>query len=249
MQESYTPFILKAHLLHSVAFDTRFGVGLDSLLASSIRKRDKSRKNISGRELDGGLSKREVEIIELPLAKCLSNTEIWHWDATMGTVTNDEYMEEVGFIIQHTDIHALEQASLFQAYPTTISEKKGRYRARKTPIIKTLGQSVVWHGIGSPEAVYDLVKDIPSIGQRRTSGEGAIREWTIELSSPEYPKLFSHSIDNFSLARPCADECLESIEQESHIFLDSSQQRVGYRPPYWHFGNIENLNAPPLRIT
>jgi hypothetical protein len=249
MTEDYKPFILKAHLLHSVAFDTRFGVGLDSLLASSIRKKEKAYRNLSGRELDGGLSKREVEIIELPLAKCIFNTELWHWDATMGVVSNDEYMEEVGFIIQHTDIHALEQTSLLQAYPTSLSEKKGRYRARKTPIVKTLGQSVIWHGIGSPEAVYELVKGIPSIGQRRTSGEGTIQKWTIETVSPENLKLFSHSIDSETLARPCADECLETIEQESEIFLESSQQRVGYRPPYWHFGNIENLNAPPLRIT
>lgn len=253
MEQDNIPFTLTAHLFQGAAFDSRFGTGLDALLASTIRKKEKSLNNLSGRELDGGLSVREVRIVELPLAKCECNEELWHWEATMATVVdkgnakaNDE---EIGFFIQHTDIHALEQTSELQAYPSTISELRGRYRARRTPIVKTLGQSVVWNAIGSPEAVYDLVKDIPSIGQRRTSGEGAIRSWEITETKPENPLLFSHSLDGESLSRPASNECLHQIEKLTGILLEHSKQRVAYRPPYWHFGNIEELNAPPFRFS
>lgn len=248
--ENHQALRITAHLFQGVAFDTRFGVGLDSLLASSIRKREKSINGISGRELDGGLARREVETVELPLAKCLVNPQLWHWQCTMGVVLNEdtEQLDEVGFIIQHTDIHALEQASLIGAYPPRISEQKGRYRARKTPIVKTLGQSVVWHAIGCPEALYGLLKDIPSIGQRRSSGEGAIREWQVEpIEHPTNPTMFSHSINSKNLSRPCSSECLDFIHAETGVLLNSIQQRAGLRPPYWHFGNTEELRIPPLK--
>jgi CRISPR type IV-associated protein Csf3 len=252
MEPTFTPFTLTAHLVQSVSFDTRFGVGLDALLASAIRKKEKAEKGISGRELDGGLAVREVRIVDLPLAKCQCNA-LWHWEATMATVVDKNNVlseeEEVGFIIQHADVPAFEQTSNFEAYPPKISEHKGRYRARKTPIVKTLGQSIVWHGIGSPEAVYELLKDIPSIGQRRTSGEGSIRSWEITEERPENPILFSHSIDGEGLSRPSFNECLQAIHQETGKHLEHSQQRVAYRPPYWHFGNIEDMNAPPFRYS
>lgn len=253
MSEKFIPFTLVAHLFQSVSLDTRFGVGLDALLASAIRKREKQEKGLSGRELDGGLAVREVKIIELPLGKCECNPELWHWASTMATVVDKEFNasteEEVGFIIQHADIHAFEQTSLLEAYPPKISEQRGRYRARKTPIVKTMGQAVIWNAIGSPEAVYALVKDIPSIGQRRTSGEGAIRAWEIKETSPSDNLLFSHSIDGANLSRPASDECLLQIKEETGINLNHSKQRVGYRPPYWHFGNIEEMNAPPFRFS
>lgn len=251
MGTDVNPFILKANLFQGVSFDTRFGVGLDALLASAIRKKEKAEKGLSGRELDGGLAVREVRTVDLPLKKCECNS-LWHWESTMATVVDKDNIatneEEVGFFIQHADIHAFEQTSDFQAYPPKISEIRGRYRARKTPIVKTLGQSVLWHGIGSPEAVYGLVKDIPSIGQRRTSGEGSIRSWEITEATPASEILFSHSLDGKTLARPAFDECLIQIETQSGITLGCTKQRVAYRPPYWHFGNIEEMNAPPFRF-
>lgn len=253
MSEIFVPFKITAHLFQGVAFDSRFGTGLDALLASTIRKREKAIQGISGRELDGGLALREVNTVELPLAKCECNQELWHWSSTMATVVdkddNVSVDEEVGFFIQHTDIHALEQTSELQAYPKNLSEVRGRYRARRTPIVKTLGQSVVWHAIGSPDAVYALLKDIPSIGQRRTSGEGAIKFWEVEEVSTSDSLLFSHSIDNISLSRPCPNECLQKIREESSVELESSRQRVAFRPPYWHFGNIEEMNAPPFKFS
>lgn len=253
MHTLHIPFTLTAHLFQSVSFDTRFGVGLDALLASAIRKREKYEKGLSGRELDGGLAVREVKTVELPLARCECNTESWHWESTMATVVDKNGIisakEEVGFIIQHADIHAFEQTSLLEAYPPKISEQRGRYKARKTPIVKTLGQSVIWNAIGSPEAVYELVKNIPSIGQRRTSGEGSIRFWEIAEASPVSNISFSHSIDGINLSRPCSDECLQKISEETGNTLSHSRQRVGYRPPYWHFGNIEEMNAPPFRFS
>lgn len=252
MSDTHIPFTVTAYLFQGAAFDSRFGVGLDSLLASSIRKREKAEQYLSGRELDGGLAARDVRIVELPLAKCLRNEEFWHWQSTMATIVDNGIMntnnEEVGFFIQHTDIHALEQTANFNAYPPKISEQRGRYRARKTPIVRTMGQSVIWNAIGSPQAVYDLLKDIPSIGQRRTSGEGAIRKWEVEETNPESLNLFAHSIDGSNLSRPCSSECLQAINAEAGIMLNSSTQRVGYRPPYWHFGNIEELQAPPFRF-
>lgn len=247
------PFILKARLQNSVALDTRFGVGLDSLLASAIRSMEKRRTGLSGRELDGGLSVAEVKTIDLPLSKCILDETLWHWQSTMATVVdiNDEQAteEEVSFFIQHADISMLERAADITAYPATLSEKRGRYRARKTPIAKTMGQSVLWHGIGDPEAVYRLVEGISSIGQRRGSGEGTILGWEIEPNEPQHDILFSHSIDGIVLSRPCSSICLEQIEQQTGVRLLSSTQRSGIRPPYWHFGNMETVETPPFRFS
>ena len=249
----YVPFTIKAHLLNSVAFDTRFGVGLDSLLASSLRNIEKRRTGLSGRELDGGLATAEVTPVEIPLGKCVINKELWHWNATMATVVDingkPSNEEEVGFFIQHADVSMFEQASDINAYPATISEKRGRYRARKTPIAKTMGKAVLWHAVGDPEAVYGLLKGISSIGQRRGSGEGAILSWEVEETSPENSVLFSHSIDNATLSRPCSTECIDTIEEKTGIRLESDIQRAGLRPPYWHFGNMETVETPPFRFS
>lgn len=250
---SFVPFTIKAHLLNSVAFDTRFGVGLDSLLASSLRRIEKRKTGLSGRELDGGLATAEVVPVELPLHKCTINKELWHWSSTMATVVdtdnNPVHEEEVGFFIQHADVAMFEQVSDINAYPATISEKRGRYRARKTPIAKTMGKSVLWHAIGDPEAVYGLLKGISSIGQRRGSGEGTILAWEVEGASPENTILFSHSIDNETLSRPCSKECVQSVKEQTGVRLISDTQRAGLRPPYWHFGNMETVETPPFRFS
>lgn len=249
----YTPFKLRARLQNSVALDTRFGVGLDSLLASALRNKEKRQSGLSGRELDGGLAVAEVKTVDLPLDKCLLDERLWHWQATMATVVdiNDEPAteEEVSFFIQHADIPMLERAADIGAYPATISEKRGRYRARKTPIAKTMGQAVLWHGIGDPEVVYGLVKGISSIGQRRGSGEGAILGWDIEIVTPDNDLLFSHSIDETTLSRPCSSKCIEQIRNHTGVILESSTQRSGIRPPYWHFGNMETVETPPFRFS
>lgn len=245
----HTPFIVKAHLFQSAVFDTRFGVGLDSLLASQLRRQMKSSQGISGRELDGGLAVNEVKVIDLPLDKCMNNEQLWHWESTMAQVLiKDEpaVEEEVSYFIQHTDIHALEQASLLQAYPPKISEKRGRYRARKTPLVRTLGDTAIWHAIGDPGATYDLIKNIPSIGQRRSAGEGAVKYWEVIEASPENDPLFSHSHDGWTLARPCAPECLISLSEATGRILASTTQRAGFRPPYWHFGNMDTVHIPPF---
>ena len=250
---SFTPFTVKARLLNSVAFDTRFGVGLDSLLASAIRNQEKRRKGLSGRELDGGLAVAEVKHIDLPLAKCVLNEELWHWEATMATVVDTNgistHEEEVGFFIQHADVPMFEQAANIEAYPATISEKRGRYRARKTPIAKTMGQSVLWHAIGDPEAVYGLLEGISSIGQRRGSGEGTILGWEVQKNTPNNATMFSHSIDQETLSRPCSVLCIDAIEEQTGIRLASDTKRAGFRPPYWHFGNMETVQTPPFRFS
>lgn len=246
----HTPFIVKADLFQGAVFDTRFGVGLDSLLASQLRRQMKFTQGVSGRELDGGLAVNQVKIIDLPLSKCMNNNELWHWQSTMAQIFlegNLSIEEEVSYFIQHTDIHALEQASALQAYPPQISEKRGRYRARKTPLVKTLGDTAIWHAIGDPEATYDLLRHIQSIGQRRSSGEGAVRKWEVIETSPENPELFIHSHDGSTLARPCPSECLDSLSETTGIVLTSTTQRAGLRPPYWHFGNMESVHVPPFK--
>lgn len=245
-ESDYKPFTLKAKLLQGVVFDTRFGIGLDALLASSIRKREKSIKHLSGRELDGGLSLGEVEVVDLPLGKCIINEDLWHWQSTMGKVLAEHPDEEVSFFIQHADIHAFEQAASFDAYPNVISEQKGRYRARRTPIVKTLGEYVIWNGYGSLKGIQELVERIPSIGQRRTSGEGTILSWEIEEAHVDNVNMHTHSLNGETLDRPCSTQCLDVIESETGIPLSYDMQRVGYRPPYWHFGNMETMPAPPF---
>lgn len=44
----------------------------------------------------------------------------------------------------------------------------------------TVTPSIEWYGVGDPEAVLAVVRDIPFIGKKRTSGYGEVVEWAVE---------------------------------------------------------------------
>lgn len=238
---TYQSFRVEAFLVNGIVLDSRFGIGLDSILASVIREEEKRRLNVSGEEYDGGLNRfvtPEVKTVELPLSKCVASRE-WHWMSTCaipldghGKVTTVHDID-VRSYIQVDDSQGHE--STVSQLPANISSSSGRWKLSRgiTPV--TFAQSVVWTGYGDVEEVSRLVSDIPSVGASRRSGVGEVRKWVVTPIDALEADSGHVGVDG-KIARPSFKECLTTLK--SPITIESLEQSTsGFRPPYWHIGN------------
>lgn len=246
-------FQVVAHLYHGAVLDPRVGVALDSLLASQIRQRAKIEQGLSGQELDGGLSRLDntVKVVELPLQRCEdpTNPQRWHWMATTAVpVDHDGNIvvvdtPHVNTIIQSAHVSEMEESvSKLQG---VVSNKSGRWKGNRIPVITTPAAALVWKGVGDVDEVADLLYDLDSVGHRRNAGEGAIRSWEIKSCDTD-PLAAGHlnPVQPEQIGRPCFEHCLAAL----HIAPQSVyQSRVGVRPPYWHPGTQEAAFLPSER--
>lgn len=238
----YSPFIIRAHLEQGVSMDTRIGIGLDSLLASTIRTRQKQALSISGKELDGGaLHTNHIARTELPLALCqISGDDNWHWNTTTARL-----FDATGNHIPLTatpEIHEMKRSPEQHRFehrtrpplPRVISTKSGRWKAWKIPTPIIPAAYVEWAAIGSLSSVASILEAIPSIGHRRRAGEGRVLYWeTIPIDQGSGTSI-GHTHPDGSLGRPLLQPCL------SHYGIDNSEAHfglIGMRPPYWHMTN------------
>lgn len=238
---TYESFCVEARLVNSVVLDTRFGIGLDSLLASAIREQGKRANNLSGVEYDGGLNRYvapEVCIVDLPLSKCSSSKD-WHW-----LTTNAIPLDSQGHVISVNDIdvrsyiqiddsqgHEIAVAKL----PANISSSSGRWKLSRGVKAASLAQSLIWTGHGNISEIKDILSDIPSIGASRRSGLGAVYEWVVRPIEVNAHDAGHIGIDK-KPARPLFKECLEALTIPIEL-KELRQETVGIRPPYWHLGN------------
>ena len=230
------PMTIRAYLQQGISMDTRVGIALDSLLASVIRHNQKVAHNLSGKELDGGaLHINEVEHVPLPLAPC--NLDEWHWNASTGQLFTREHQEislksipEIHPLLRSSETHRFEKES--QNLPRVLSPKSGRWRAWKIPTPIIPASYVQWTAIGAPEEVYRLLKQIDSLGHRRSAGEGRVIKWELEVTN-QTSAGHLHA-DGITLGRPLLPECLKAYDLDTDAF---TQGLIGIRPPYWHMGN------------
>lgn len=244
----HTAFRAYATMQQSVLLDSRFGVGLDSLLASAIRKREKAITGLSGSELDGGahyLSETPLRVVELPLARCTAGPH-WHWQSTCAVVLDangaivPQPEQTVRTWIQKDDHVDIERMT--DTLPANLPTSSGRWRKRRVAVPVVAASELMWQGYGDVDAVEDLLNDIHSLGGKRNAGEGAVLCWRTEVIdvSQDVAGHFHHETQR--LLRPSFEECVDLLTPIDKTRLNVA--RVGLRPPYWHLSHQYDLYIP-----
>lgn len=234
-------------LEQGISLDNRFGICLDSLLASVIREREKRNLGISGVELDGGvnlLMRDTVRIVELPIGKCYAG-EDWHWLAGGAVVLDAQRnplshpQQQVNAYLQSEDQIAINDNT--HNLPLNISPSSGRWKRNRIVLPIILGNYVRWYCYGDKNAIAELLDDVASIGAKRNQGEGAITNWEVKETSYDAMHC-GHLQDENTLSRSVFQGCLEELPPIDPKRMQ--QSLVGYRPPYWHVGHRTQMWIP-----
>lgn len=248
-----TPLTVTAHLQQGVVLDTLFGTALDGLLASVVRDRAKATATaatgapVTGSLLDGGLRVDQPTVVALPLARCgtLDDPD-WHWLCSTAfplTPTGDPMRGDLDVHHQHSRVRerVMEQAAT--RIPASLPPASGRYRLRRMPVVTTPAAAVVWHAVGDPDAIDDLLTGLPAIGRRRGTGEGTVLAWQVTATAATDPDRFGHTHPTGTLGRPAPHRCV------TRLGLPTDRDGVaGLRPPYWHPATQHPVVLPdPLR--
>lgn len=99
------------------------------------------------------------------------------------------------------------------------------YVARSTPFIE-------WHAHGDPEAILNILKDVPFIGKRRTSGYGEVSHW----------ELLPSDLDGIS---GYLNEPLRPIPVERWTLGgDWIPVEAAWKAPYWEVRNRTKCFVP-----
>lgn len=248
-----TPLTVTAHLQQGIVLDTPFGTALDGLLASVARDRAKAARTTTtgilttGSLLDGGLHADDPAVTDLPLARCIiAGTGHWHWLCTTaypldinGAVTR----EDPDVHHQHSRVRERLLPHTVSRIPTTLPPASGRYRMRRMPVVSTPAAAVIWHAVGDPDQIADLLTALPAIGRRRGTGEGTVLAWDITPCPEADPIRHGHCHPDHTLGRPAPYACAAALDLPT-----DRTGTAGLRPPYWHPATQTNVILPePLR--
>jgi len=237
-----TAMTVIAELATGVASAGGWGIALDGLLAAQLWQEQKADAAWSGgpEASPAPMESERVPDLDLPLARCLGdgrNEQLWHWAATCawpGQISDDHL--DVHYWTGRLDHRHTEQAAA--RLPTEISERQGRYRSRRMPLLAIACRHLIWRAVGDPAAVAGLVGEISAIGKKRAQGEGQVLAWRV-VPEPELdPAEAAHLHPDGSLGRPCALPCLPAGIEPAGI------GDAGLRPPYMHPARRHRLALP-----
>lgn len=237
----HQPLRVRANLAFGIAQAAPWGIALDGLLASELWARQKASAREAGVEYVRAMELDDPPDFDLPLARCTPAAGPWHWAATCALPDQRPDRVDVHTWTGRVDARALEQVST--GLPKTVSDRQGRYRARRMPLLVTPCTSVTWHAVGDVDAIRELVSSIASIGKKRTSGEGHVLGWVVEPLEGVDEFTAGHLHRDGSLGRPCPSGCRERAGED---VLDGGLGRAGIRPPYMHPARQHQLALPAL---
>jgi CRISPR type IV-associated protein Csf3 len=249
-EENHQPLIVEALLEQGVVVDGFYGLALDGLLASQLRKDAAVSLNLErpgGIDLDGGLATQSPIDWNLPLARCQFSPDAadWHWSCSVGTPLGPQ---NENMLDQPPDTHRLStRLDVRRAYqvavkvPATAGGSSGRFRPRVTPVLTVPATRIAWTAVGSRDEVARLLSDIPAIGARRGAGEGAVLEWRVRAHSPAEGAWHFVHVNPWvgRLSRPLPAECAHHAG-----FQASPTARAGLRPPLLHPSRQRLLAMP-----
>ena len=238
-----TPLRVRAHLASGIAQSAPWGIALDGLLAAQLWSAQKADTRDAGLAYQRALDQMDPPDLDLPLARCTPSDGPWHWAATCAQPDTAPARIDVHTWTGRVDKRALEQVAT--SLPKTVSDRQGRYRARRMPLLVTPCLSITWQAIGDPDAVHELVRDVVSIGKKRSSGEGHVLRWEVTQAPDLSRYAAAHLHPDGTLGRPTPTSCLHG-----HAGLvDGGRGRAGIRPPYMHPGRQHELHLPALANT
>ncbi len=237
---THVPMRVRARLAGGIAQSAPWGIALDGLLASEMWAQAKAAAREDGQDLPRALDLDIPPDLPLPLAKCVTDDGTWHWAATCAQPDTTPERIDVRAWMGRVDRRQLEQATNW--LPKTVSDRQGRYRARRMPLLVTPCLSVTWHAIGAPDAVRELLEGLVSIGKKRGSGEGHVLRWEVTPAADLDPYAAAHLHPDGTLGRPTPSACLAGHGD----VVDGGLGRAGIRPPYMHPGRQHELHLPAL---
>jgi CRISPR type IV-associated protein Csf3 len=240
MTASMVPLQVRAHLASGIAQAAPWGIALDGLLASEMHADRKAARRAAGQPTPSLLEVHDPEDLALPLARCQLDTDAWHWAATCAWPENRAGVPvEVRYWTGRLDHRALEQ--LTDTMPATVSDRQGRYRARRMPLLTTPCAAVLWRAIGDPDAIAGLVGGITAIGKKRSQGEGHVLRWEVTPQPELDPWAAAHLHPDSALGRPTSPACLGD-----RLVASGGRGTAGLRPPYMHPARQRHLELPAL---
>lgn len=237
---THAPMRVRAHLAGGIAQSAPWGIALDGLLASELWSRTKTEARTAGQELPRALKQDCPPDLPLPLATCVTDDGTWHWAATCAQPDTPPDRIDVRAWMGRVDRRPLEQVADW--LPKTVSDRQGRYRARRMPLLVTPCLSVTWHAIGDLDAISELLESLVSIGKRRNSGEGHVLRWDVTPAPDLDDYTASHLHPDGTLGRPTPSACLDGRVD----VVDGGLGRAGIRPPYMHPVRQVELHLPAL---
>lgn len=235
------PLRVRAHLAFGIAQAAPWGIALDGLLASELWARQKAACRERGQQYVRAMEQDDPPDLNLPLARCTPTGGPWHWAATCARPDQDPGRVDVHTWTGRIDARALEQVA--PDLPKTISDRQGRYRARRMPLLVTPCASVTWHAVGEPSLIRELLEPVVSIGKKRSTGEGHVLRWEIEPAGDLDEFTAGHLHPDGTLGRPCPSTCRDRAGVD---VLDGGRGRAGIRPPYMHPARQHQLVLPAL---
>lgn len=237
----FRPLLIRAHLATGLAQASSWGIALDSLLAAELWSRRKLEIRAAGGETPSLHDTSYPEDIELPLARCTAAAgELWHWAATTAYPEGrpTDLPPDVHMWSGRVDHRAVEH--LTSGLPSVVSDRQGRYRARRMPLLVTICRAVTWSCIGDPDTIHDLLAGLPAIGKKRSHGEGQVLGWEITNQPSVDDWAAGHLHPDGTLGRPTPDMCLEGHPS----VVDGGLGTAGLRPPYMHRSRQHTLHLP-----
>lgn len=247
----HSAFILTAFLEQGVVTDSFYGLALDGILASQVRKESAQYLGLrrdGGEELDGGLHASDPVDWNLPLSACVPRGAPldWHWMCSVGFPLNHDGVMLTDIV---PDTHRLSvRLDARRAYqiavkvPTTAGGASGRFRTRITPVLSSPAAAICWKVVGDAEEVFRLVSTIPAIGGRRGVGEGAVVKWEIStqnITQDEHWAFAHYDLRNLGVSRPIPQECAQRLS-----VAEPREGQAGIRPPLIHPSRQRTLIMP-----
>ena len=231
--QRHHPLQITATTPHGVVFSRPWGIALDGLLASVLWHRHKWAAREAGQHLTYHHD-RPPEPIDLPLARCgdPDHHPDWHWMATFADLhpSTPEVLEtDVRWRASHTDHQRLQHLA-----PTigrqAVTDRAGRYQHRIIPVMAHPATTLTWRAVGDPDAIGDLLTDLPSIGKHRGAGEDLVTRWEVTETPASNIWDAGHAHEPNILGRPAPMRCLD----KRTAIKTGPRGSAALRPPYLH---------------
>ncbi len=216
---------------HGIVLSRPWGVAFDGLLGSVLWHRRKWAAREAGQrfayEPDG-----PQETLKLPLATCgdPEHDSDWHWMATFADLhprVQAVAEPDIRWRTSRTDHHRLQQ--LAPVISRAVSDTAGRYQRRFVPVAAHPATHLTWRAVGDPEAIRDLLTELPSIGKHNAVGEGVVTRWEVTETPDVDQWSAGHEHESGVLGRSAPPRCLKNAT------ISTGPLGTGtLRPPYIH---------------
>lgn len=166
---------------------------------------------------------------DLPLERRGSG-DSWYWAAS-----GPQYAELTQYLRhwhkRFDDAHALDFADTGKA--RKVSTASGRYKNWRVPLVCRLSPEIVWHCVGDPAAILDLVMGVTHLGKKIAQGMGAVLGWEVTSAAEDWSERREGRV-----LRPLpVPECFNAVPGV-HV------GEVAIRPPYWWLGHRRRCVLP-----